>query len=224
MVARFFLATAALVSGYLGFVASGLLPDLSNDSAFEVFTTSRWSHVAGVPMGYFGAVVYGAMFVLSWSYARGARWAIAVIHMMALMIGSAALLFAGLQYFFTGGRGFWLGLIHGLGLGGAIFLLMIPKPIWSSPWRNLFVGAAGVGSIVGLILIQSQQRDSSLTLTVKLDPFRALPNLTSADYGGEEKLVSLFDGEFTINPADYSVIGAPSADKFSRSYYRLLVY
>ena len=214
VVARSFLGIATIIAASLGGIASGLLPEFS--SAPLAFMSSRWSHVFHLPVGYIGAVLYGALFVLSGFAIQRGGWVMAIAQTLAMVTALIAIHFTIVQHFFTGGLCGWCGIVHGLAVGGATLLLLASLNAHSrvgnrAPTPETIFAALGI--VATLALVQSLQPDKALAVTVQLDPDKIRPQLTSVGQG-HAHLISLYGGRFTINPEHYPVIGSIGAENF----------
>jgi hypothetical protein len=75
LIARLFVAAAFLIAVYLGLAAENRLPDVESDAVNRVFSESRWGHLIGVPIEFFGAAVYASLLLLSGGIvARSGGW------------------------------------------------------------------------------------------------------------------------------------------------------
>jgi uncharacterized membrane protein len=216
--ARFFLGAAVLVAGYLGLVTIGEVPDLDSGGTYTLFAQSRWGHVFGIPIAFLGSAVYGALLLLSGRIvAASSGWLASAGIALALVTMLAAVYYCVLQRLFVGGMCSYCGIAHGLAMGGACLLLYARVRLCSKPGgyvRQWVAGSAvAVAGLAALAFGQFRQEDKALAVTLSLASRQGQPGIATIDHGGS-KLISLYNGRFTINPAHFPVIGAADAENF----------
>lgn len=216
--ARFFLVLAFLVSGYLGLVALGLLPDLDSDGDFALFARSRWGHVQGIPVALAAVCVHGMTLLLSGRIACGRDgWGVGTGICLVLATMVAAVYFACVQAVFVGELCSWCGVAHGLGVGGVSLLLLARVGLSGAARSNtrewlagIAVAAAGILAIAG---VQAKQEEAPVAVSLQLNDGHSLPGVSTFELD-EAILLSLYNGRFSVNPAHFPVIGSVRADAF----------
>ncbi len=143
------------VSGYLGTVSlmSGKVAGCGNGNVFDCshVMTTRWSQLAGIPVGVPAAALYAMLLALlcvppSFRRFAALRWS--AISFAALSAGLAALWFIGLQVFWVKHLCAYCLAAHTCGISLAALIL------WKRPagrWATLLAAAAAVLATSGLI-------------------------------------------------------------------------
>jgi uncharacterized membrane protein len=222
---RLLLGAAAGVALYLASMALSrtALPGCTESSNCQEVMQSRWAFAFGIPVSFFGFVVYTVMLLLSWAYVRRERTFTGLQGGMAVSaILAAAVWFTALQIFALQTVCVWCCIAHGCAVGGAFLLWRSrrrhPLPDLDcsmdlrdagSPLSNdrVFRFTATGAALTGVGLLALGSLSGPLRTRHAEEKTTAAPAVAPAPGGA----LALLDGRFRIQPNEFPGIG-PAVD------------
>lgn len=205
------LGSAALVSAWLA--GSSLLgqqvPGCAEGAMCQAVLSSKWAHLFGIPVSLVGFVLYGCLFALALARARSThpvRRRLEGLGCVVVVLG--ALWFSCVQLFILHAFCPWCCSVHALASLGAVLLLgtrkrgsrdaCIPARFAFLEWGAalLMVGALAFAQTSGVAPERIQ------TVRVAGEGVQRAGNL-----------ISVHEGRFTIDPANFPTIGSPESGR-----------